>query len=62
MSNEMKIARWLLRVFRLVIITGALAWSVGTDELSMQARAFVDDALGSLEPVDRPLGRNSKRL
>jgi hypothetical protein len=39
--------RWLLRMFRMAIVIGALAWAIGAGDLSDQARGFVDDALGS---------------
>jgi hypothetical protein len=39
--------RWLLRMFRLAIVIGALAWAIGAGDLSDQARAFVDDAFGT---------------
>lgn len=38
--------RWLLRMFRLAIVIGALAWAIEAGDLSGQARGFVDDALG----------------
>jgi hypothetical protein len=38
---------WLLRMFRLAIVVGALAWAIETGDLADQARGFVDDALGS---------------
>jgi len=43
----MKMERWLLRLFRLVLVIGALAWAIETGDLAGQARAFVDDALGN---------------
>jgi hypothetical protein len=39
--------RFTLRVFRLAIVMGVLAWAIETGNLSEQARAFVDDAVGS---------------
>jgi hypothetical protein len=39
--------RWLLRIFRLVIVTGVLGWVVATSDLAAQASAFVDDTLWS---------------
>ncbi len=39
--------RWLLRMFRMAIVIGALAWAIGAGDLSDQARGFVDDALAS---------------
>jgi hypothetical protein len=39
--------RWALRMFRMAIVIGALAWAIGAGNLSDQARGFVDDALGS---------------
>ena len=47
MPIEMKMERWLLRVFRLAIVIGVLAWAIETGDLSDQARAFVDGAFGS---------------
>jgi hypothetical protein len=38
---------WVLRMFRMAIVLGALAWAIGAGNLSDQARGFVDDALGS---------------
>jgi hypothetical protein len=50
----MKMKRWLLRLFRLAVVTGMLAWAIGTDDLSLQARAFVDDTLaGWGQSIDR---------
>ncbi len=39
--------QFILRVFRLAIVMGVLAWAIETGDLSEQARAFVDDAMGS---------------
>jgi len=39
--------RFILRMFRLAIVMGVLAWAIETGDLSGQARAFVDDAVGS---------------
>jgi hypothetical protein len=39
--------RWALRMFRMAIVIGVLAWAIGAGNLSDQARGFVDDALGS---------------
>ncbi len=39
--------RWVLRVFRMAIVIGALAWAIGAGGLSDQARGFVNDALAS---------------
>jgi hypothetical protein len=39
--------RWLLRIFRMAIVIGALAWAIGAGDLSDQARGFVEDAFGS---------------
>ena len=39
--------RFILRMFRLAIVMGVLAWAIETGNLSEQARAFVDDAVGS---------------
>jgi hypothetical protein len=39
--------RWALRMFRMAIVIGALAWAIGAGDLSHQARGFVDEALGS---------------
>jgi hypothetical protein len=39
--------RWLLRMFRMAIVIGALAWAIGVGNLSDHARGFVDSALGS---------------
>jgi hypothetical protein len=39
--------RWVLRMFRMAIVIGALAWAIGAGNLSDQARGFVDNTLGS---------------
>ncbi|HEV2097931.1 MAG TPA: hypothetical protein VGR45_03280 [Stellaceae bacterium] len=39
--------RRLLRIFRLAIVMGVLAWVVATDDLAAQARAFIDDTIWS---------------
>jgi hypothetical protein len=39
--------RCVLRMFRMAIVVGALAWAIGAGDLSDQARGFVDNALGS---------------
>ena len=39
--------RWVLRMFRMALVIGALAWAIGAGDLSDQARGFVDGALGS---------------
>ena len=46
-ANQKKMEHWLLRMFRMAIVIGALAWAIGAGDLSDQARGFVDDALGS---------------
>jgi hypothetical protein len=41
------VERWLLRMLRMAIVIGALAWAIGAGDLSDQARGFVDDALAN---------------
>ncbi len=38
---------WLLRMFRLAVVIGVLAWAVETGDLSEQARGFVETAFGT---------------
>jgi hypothetical protein len=46
-ANQTKMERWVLRMFRMAIVIGALAWAIGAGDLSDQARGFVDNTLGS---------------
>lgn len=37
--------RWLLSIFRVAAIAGALAWAITAGDLSQQARGFVETRL-----------------
>jgi len=46
--------RLLLRLFRVAILIGALAWAIEAGDLSQQARGFVESQLaGWSQAVDR---------